>query len=133
MAVLVVSQEVLDLWVNNRKSNGCIINFIIVLFNSSFLGIMTSLYLKRLNSVYRIFCSAFQIIFTAFLSYLLLGISINFITINSIIIVITALVIYAKNPLHILTQSLHKGHPHRVTRIDIKTRRQSDAIIGDHQ
>ena len=69
-----------------------------VLFNTTFLGLMTSLFLKNLDSVFRTFGAVFQIIFTAILSVLLLNTTINFVTIISIVIVINALIIYVKNP-----------------------------------
>ena len=72
---------------------------IFVLMSHTYFGLMTSLYLKHLNSVFRTFGTAVQITFTAFLSWFALDIPIDFITILSIVIVISALVIYVKNPI----------------------------------
>ena len=72
-----------------------------VLLNTTFLGIMTSLFLKNLDSVFRTFGAVFQIIFTAILSFFLLNLAINFVTVLSIGIVISALFIYVKNPVEV--------------------------------
>ena len=72
---------------------------IFVLMSHTYFGLITSLYLKHLNSVFRTFGTAVQITFTAFLSWFALNIPIDFITILSIVIVISALVIYVKNPI----------------------------------
>ena len=81
-----------------------------VLINTTFLGLMTSLFLKNLDSVFRTFGAVFQIIFTAILSWLLLDMPINLITLISIVIVITSLIIYVKNPPKTIDSNKESDH-----------------------
>lgn len=71
---------------------------IFVMLNLSVLGIMTSLFLKNLNSIFRTFGSALEMIFTTFLTWVILSIPIDAVTALSISILICSMFVYAKNP-----------------------------------
>ena len=70
-----------------------------IIFNNSLAGIITSLFLKNLNSIVKAFASALELIFTALFSFLLLGIPIHWNTILAVAVVSYAVVMYAQNPL----------------------------------
>merc|ERR1712158_75506 len=72
-----------------------------IIFNNSLAGIITSLFLKNLNSIVKAFASALELIFTALLSFLLLGIPLHWNTILAVIVVSYAVVMYAQNPLKV--------------------------------
>ena len=72
---------------------------IAIILNNSFAGIITSLFLKNLNSIVKAFASALELIFTAILSFLLLGIPLHWNTILAVAVVSYAVVMYAQNPL----------------------------------
>ena len=72
---------------------------IAIILNNSFAGIITSLFLKNLNSIVKAFASALELIFTALLSFLLLRIPLHWNTILAVAVVSYAVVMYAQNPL----------------------------------
>ncbi len=69
-----------------------------IILNNSLVGIVTSLFLKNLNSILKSFASALELIFTAVFSFVLLGIPIYFNTAVAVAIVSYAVVLYAQNP-----------------------------------
>ena len=72
---------------------------IAIIINNSLVGIVTSLFLKNLNSILKAFASALELILTAICSWLLLGIPLYWNTILAVCIVGYSVVMYAKNPL----------------------------------
>jgi len=76
---------------------------IAIIFNNSLAGIITSLFLKNLNSIVKAFASALELIFTALLSFLLLGQTLHWNTILAVAVVSYAVVMYAQNPLKTIT------------------------------
>jgi len=74
---------------------------IFIILNNSLVGIVTSLFLKNLNSILKAFASALELIFTAILSFLLLRIPLHWNTVLAVIVVSYAVVMYAQNPLKV--------------------------------
>ena len=72
---------------------------ILLIFNNAILGIVTSLFLKQLNSVVKAFASALELVFTALLSVPLLGIALTGQTVVAIFIISLAVLTYAKHPI----------------------------------
>ena len=72
---------------------------IAIILNNSLVGIVTSLFLKNLNSILKAFASAIELIFTALLSYVLLHIPLHWNTILAVTVISYAVVMYAQNPL----------------------------------
>ena len=64
----------------------------------SIIGVVTSVFLKHLNSIVKVFASAFELAFTALLSWIIFGIPINVPTFLAIVIVSVAMYIYTANP-----------------------------------
>ncbi|XP_040575944.1 UDP-galactose transporter senju [Lepeophtheirus salmonis] len=70
-----------------------------IIVNNVLVGLVTSLFLKNLNSILKAFASGLEILFTAILSHFLLGIPIKINTYISIVIVLVSIILYANNPL----------------------------------
>lgn len=73
---------------------------IAIIINNSFAGIITSLFLKNLNSIVKAFASALELICTALLSFVLLSIPLHWNTILAVLVVSYAVVMYAQNPIN---------------------------------
>lgn len=101
--VAIVALGIFENYLNNVFSNVDISAFvqpvvILIMFNNAFVGIITSFFLKNLNSILKTFASAMELIFTALLCWLLFNISINTNTVISIAMVSLAVVLYSRNP-----------------------------------
>ena len=66
--------------------------------NNACIGIVTSLFLKSLNSILKTFASALELMFTGILSWIIFGIPLDMLTVVSIVIVSMATWLYSKNP-----------------------------------
>lgn len=74
------------------------LNIILIMLNSAAVGVVTSFFLKTLNSILKTFASALELFFTALACYLIFGIPINIYTVISIFIVSISVLIYSQNP-----------------------------------
>lgn len=71
---------------------------ILIMINNAAVGIVTSLFLKSLNSILKTFASALELMFTAILARLIFGIPLDAATIIAIGIVSLATWLYSINP-----------------------------------
>lgn len=71
---------------------------IVLIINNAVLGIITSLFLQKLNSILKAFASALELVITAVLSWPLLGIPLTLHTVTALVAISVAVIIYAKNP-----------------------------------
>ena len=71
---------------------------IAVMVNNALCGIITSFFLKNLNSILKTFASALELIFTAILCLLIFNIPIDVYTVFGIAIVSYSTFLYSKNP-----------------------------------
>lgn len=71
---------------------------ILIMINNALVGIITSFFLKNLNSILKTFASALELIFTAVLCWILFNIPINTNTVISIAMVSYAVILYSRNP-----------------------------------
>ncbi|KAL0101560.1 hypothetical protein PUN28_018999 [Cardiocondyla obscurior] len=71
---------------------------ILIMLNNSLVGIITSFFLKTLNSILKTFASAVELVFTAMLCWFLFSIPISTNTIISIAMVSFAVILYSRNP-----------------------------------
>uniref|UniRef100_A0A336M608 CSON011419 protein n=1 Tax=Culicoides sonorensis TaxID=179676 RepID=A0A336M608_CULSO len=74
------------------------LNVLIIICNNCAIGIVTSFFLKHMNSILKTFASALELTFTAVLSYFFLKIPLNLSAVISIIIVCFAIYFYSKSP-----------------------------------
>ena len=72
---------------------------IFIVLNNALIGIVTSLFLKIFNSILKAFASAMELVFTAILSFIILGIPVYWNTVLAVGIVSGAVIMYAQNPL----------------------------------
>jgi solute carrier family 35 (UDP-sugar transporter), member A1/2/3 len=70
----------------------------LIMLNNALIGIVTSLFLKSLNSILKAFASALELMFTGVLSWLIFGIPLDANTIFAIFIVSFSTWLYSKNP-----------------------------------
>lgn len=73
---------------------------ILIIFNNAAIGIVTSFFLKSLNSIVKAFASALELMFTAVLSWIIFDIPLDFLTVVAIGIVSFATWLYSKNPVN---------------------------------
>lgn len=71
---------------------------LLIMLNNALVGIITSFFLKTLNSILKTFASALELVFTATLCWILFAIPIGLNTIISIAMVSCAVILYSKNP-----------------------------------
>ncbi|XP_014224402.1 UDP-galactose transporter senju [Trichogramma pretiosum] len=71
---------------------------LLIMFNNAAIGIITSFFLKNLNSIVKTFASALELIFSAVLCWILFDIPIHLNTAIAITIVSFAVIIYSRNP-----------------------------------
>ncbi|RWS03283.1 UDP-galactose transporter-like protein [Dinothrombium tinctorium] len=69
-----------------------------VIVNNALCGIVTSIFLKNLNSILKTFASALELVFTAIFCWILFHIAIDMYTIVAIAIVSYATFLYSRNP-----------------------------------
>lgn len=89
------------------------VNVVIIMINSTMIGIVTSFFLKTMNSILKTFASALELVFTAIACYLIFGIVINMFTVLSIVIVSVSVVLYSQNPVDNQAKN-GKGHSDQV-------------------
>ncbi|XP_078045121.1 UDP-galactose transporter senju [Augochlora pura] len=70
----------------------------LIMLNNTSIGIITSFFLKSLNSILKTFASALELVFTAILCWLIFSIPIYPNTVISIIMVSYAVILYSQNP-----------------------------------
>ena len=71
---------------------------LLLIINNSVLGIVTSLFLKKLNSILKAFASALELVITAVLSVPILGIPLTLNTVMALALISLAVIMYAQNP-----------------------------------
>lgn len=71
---------------------------ILLIFNNAILGIITSLFLKKLNSVLKAFAAGLELVFIALISVPIFGIPFTLHTMFAICLISVAVVMYAQNP-----------------------------------
>ncbi|XP_058449669.1 UDP-galactose transporter senju [Malaya genurostris] len=71
---------------------------LVILINNAAIGIITSFFLKYLNSILKTFASALELMFTAILCYLLFAIPVYLNTVLAIGVVSYAIYLYSLNP-----------------------------------
>lgn len=73
---------------------------LIIAVNNALIGIVTSFFLKYMNSILKTFASAIELVFTAVLCRILFAIPIHLNTVLAISIVSIAVFIYSRNPVN---------------------------------
>lgn len=79
-----------------------------IMMSNAIVGIITSFFLKSLNSILKTIASALEIVITAVMCYVLFGIPIHLNTILSITVVSVAIMLYSQNPVVNLPKYIQK-------------------------
>ncbi|UYV80705.1 hypothetical protein LAZ67_19001450 [Cordylochernes scorpioides] len=69
-----------------------------IVVNNAACGIITSFFLRTLNSILKSFASALELVFTALLCWIIFGIPVNLFTFAAVAIVSLATVLYSQSP-----------------------------------
>eukprot|EP00118_Oscarella_pearsei_P005512 m.25379 g.25379 ORF g.25379 m.25379 type:complete len:357 (+) comp28797_c0_seq3:123-1193(+) len=74
-------------------------NVVAIIVNSAAVGIVTSVFLKSLNSILKSFANATEILLTAIISYFLFSSALDWFTALAVLLVMSSLVVYNYNPI----------------------------------
>lgn len=83
---------------------------LIIIANNAAIGIITSFFLKNLNSILKTFASALELVFTAILCWFIFDIPIYLNTVFAITMVSYAVILYAQNPVQNLKPNIDARH-----------------------
>lgn len=98
VVVLVMQGDVQSIFHKESLSSLMNINVILIIFNNAAIGIITSFFLKYMNSILKTFASAIELMFTAVICYFLFAIPIYINTFLAISVVTFAIYLYSQNP-----------------------------------
>lgn len=98
IAVLIIQGNLLEAFNNAGPHVFMDPKVLLIMFNNAAIGIITSFFLKNLNSIVKTFASALELVFTAVLCWMFFGIPIYLNTAIAIAIVSYAVILYSQNP-----------------------------------
>ncbi|KAL5282034.1 hypothetical protein ACFFRR_005352 [Megaselia abdita] len=98
IVVLIMQGDVQTIFYKQNLTSLFSLNVILIIINNSAIGIITSFFLKYMNSILKTFASAIELMFTAVLCYFLFAIPIYINTILAISVVSIAIYLYSQNP-----------------------------------
>uniref|UniRef100_A0A182P4A3 CMP-sialic acid transporter n=1 Tax=Anopheles epiroticus TaxID=199890 RepID=A0A182P4A3_9DIPT len=98
MLILLLQGELVGAFTSANLREIARFEVIIIMLNNAAIGIITSFFLKYMNSILKTFASALELMFTAVLCYLLFSIPVYLNTILAIFVVSYAIYLYSLNP-----------------------------------
>ncbi|XP_076646827.1 UDP-galactose transporter senju [Halictus rubicundus] len=98
MVLYVTQSSSSDMFSNIHPSVLLQPKIMLIMLNNTAVGIITSFFLKNLNSVLKTFASALELVFTAVLCWFIFSIPIHLNTVISIVMVSCAVILYSQNP-----------------------------------
>ncbi|KAG5886499.1 hypothetical protein JTB14_014682 [Gonioctena quinquepunctata] len=98
LLVLLLSGKIVEAFVYENVAKVFHYKVLVVMINNAAIGIVTSFFLKTLNSILKTFASALELVLTAILSYLFFSIPIYLNTVLAIATVMFATYMYSQNP-----------------------------------
>ncbi|KAH8319190.1 hypothetical protein KR067_013253 [Drosophila pandora] len=96
--ILLIRGELLDAFSPHNLASIMRFSVLIIIVNNAAIGIVTSFFLKYMNSILKTFASALELLFTAVLCYFLFSIPIYMNTALAIAVVSYAIYLYTKSP-----------------------------------
>ncbi|XP_055920146.1 UDP-galactose transporter senju [Eupeodes corollae] len=96
--ILILRGELLDAFTFTNIQSVFRWSVVAIIINNAAIGIVTSFFLKYLNSILKTFASALEILFTAVLCYFLFAIPIYINTVLAIAVVSFAIYLYSQSP-----------------------------------
>ncbi|XP_055857954.1 UDP-galactose transporter senju [Episyrphus balteatus] len=97
-AILILRGELLDAFTLTNIQSVFRFSVIAIIINNAAIGIVTSFFLKYMNSILKTFASALELLFTAVLCYFLFAIPIYINTALAIAVVSFAIYLYSQSP-----------------------------------
>ncbi|XP_053677357.1 UDP-galactose transporter senju [Anopheles nili] len=98
MLILLLQGELIGAFTSENLREIARFEVLIIMVNNAAIGIITSFFLKYMNSILKTFASALELMFTAILCYLLFAIPIYLNTMLAIFVVSYAIYLYSLNP-----------------------------------
>lgn len=98
IVILLISGDFWSAFTTNSLSAIFRMKVIIIIINNAAIGIVTSFFLKYMNSILKTFASALELMFTAVLCYFLFSIPIYINTALAIAVVSFAIYLYSQSP-----------------------------------
>uniref|UniRef100_A0A182YN52 CMP-sialic acid transporter n=1 Tax=Anopheles stephensi TaxID=30069 RepID=A0A182YN52_ANOST len=98
MLILLLQGELVGAFTSENLREIARFEVIVIMLNNAAIGIITSFFLKYMNSILKTFASALELLFTAVLCYLLFSIPIYLNTMLAIFVVSYAIYLYSLNP-----------------------------------
>ncbi|XP_049282054.1 UDP-galactose transporter senju [Anopheles funestus] len=98
MLILLLQGELVGAFTSENLREIARFEVIIIMLNNAAIGIITSFFLKYMNSILKTFASALELIFTAVLCYLLFSIPVYLNTMLAIVVVSYSIYLYSLNP-----------------------------------
>ncbi|XP_030767196.1 UDP-galactose transporter senju [Sitophilus oryzae] len=98
VALLFIDGSITTVFLYENISKVFSFKVLIVMLNNAAVGIVTSFFLKTLNSILKTFASAIELVLTAVLSFLFFGIPVYLNTILAVGTVMYATYLYSQNP-----------------------------------
>lgn len=118
LLLLILKGNIINAFLYENISKVFHYKVLVVMLNNAFIGIVTSFFLKTLNSILKTFASALELVLTAILSYLFFSIPIYLNTLMSIGVVLLATYLYSQNPVQ---------NPHKT--IDKMTKLEQEELL----
>lgn len=130
LALFIVSKDPLRAFSPRSLSRLLDYRIALIVINSAVVGIITSFFLQKFNSILKVFAGALELVCTAVFSYFLFNIPVMANTVLSILIVIAALVLYTFSPVRNNTRENQAGvDPHT----EIAPTSQTVAVMEMHE
>ncbi|CAH0560170.1 unnamed protein product [Brassicogethes aeneus] len=98
--LLTITGGILDAFTYKSITKVLHYKVLLVMCNNAAIGIVTSFFLKTLNSILKTFASALELVLTAVLSYIFFSIPIYLNTVLAILTVMFAIYLYSQNPVN---------------------------------
>uniref|UniRef100_A0A182JRB8 CMP-sialic acid transporter n=1 Tax=Anopheles christyi TaxID=43041 RepID=A0A182JRB8_9DIPT len=98
LLILLLQGELVGAFTSENLREIARFEVIIIMLNNAAIGIITSFFLKYMNSILKTFASALELMFTAVLCYLLFSIPVYLNTMLAIFVVSYAIYLYSLNP-----------------------------------
>lgn len=124
--LLLLQGDLLDVFTGASLKSIFRLNVILIMINNAAIGIVTSFFLKYMNSILKTFASALELMFTAVLCYLLFAIPIYVNTVLAIGVVSFSIYLYSQSPVINTTKAIDLPHTRQDLQKLLSEEHQSD-------
>eukprot|EP00123_Amoebidium_parasiticum_P013997 comp22273_c3_seq1/m.32946 comp22273_c3_seq1/g.32946 ORF comp22273_c3_seq1/g.32946 comp22273_c3_seq1/m.32946 type:complete len:297 (-) comp22273_c3_seq1:537-1427(-) len=118
LGFLCVRQELTEAFSGENLQGLLKLTVAAVVINNASIGLITSFFVKKLNSLIKVYACALQLLMTAYLSWMFFDIAVDFYTSISLMLVIIATYIFTMNPLAPSIGSTSVRLPHTIEPLD---------------